>query len=165
MVPAGLVVLLLFRLSQNVFALSLAHSDRSCDTAKAGLAWSDGNNSDITKFMGPQVSWCAQSISFIRLAVLILTRYYTWGPLGYVNNASALDFVPMLWGAKQIASFNETIEDSIRTLNITTVLGMNESTRISCPPSGTNFGVRQAARTQPGKSYPRSRSGHVETIP
>ncbi|KAJ7474631.1 hypothetical protein B0H11DRAFT_2188535 [Mycena galericulata] len=70
MVPAGLVVLLLFRLSQNVFALSLAHSDRSCDTAKAGLAWSDGNNSDITQFMGPQVSCVSKTYGYLRLEAL-----------------------------------------------------------------------------------------------
>ena len=53
-------------------------------------------------------------------------RYYTWGPRGYVENASDIEFVPMLWGGKQTEQFEDTIHDSIQNLNITTVLGMNE---------------------------------------
>ncbi|KAJ7877085.1 hypothetical protein B0H14DRAFT_3106460 [Mycena olivaceomarginata] len=92
---------------------SIFPSLRTCK-AKAGLAWSDQNNSVITQFMGPE-------------------GYYTWGPQGY--------FVPMLWGTKQINSFQQTIDDNILTLNITTVLGMNEPQE----PSQSNLSPAEGA--------------------
>jgi len=72
---------------------------------------------------------CLGTLSFThtdKIDSLYTFRYYTWGPQRYVDNASALEFVPMLWGTKQIHSFQKTIDDNILTLNITTVVGMNE---------------------------------------
>ncbi|KAJ7653503.1 hypothetical protein B0H14DRAFT_3121968 [Mycena olivaceomarginata] len=47
----------------------------------------------------------------------------------------------MLWGTKQIDSFQQTIDDNILTLNITTILGMNEPQE----PSQSNLSPAEGA--------------------
>ncbi|KAF7372326.1 Glycoside hydrolase family 128 protein [Mycena venus] len=102
----------------------------------------------VTVFLALLVSLPAASISFSPLKTRTyhkpkagLAWYYTWGAKGYVNNASEIEFVPMLWGSEQIESFNETIQDSIQTLKITTVLGMNEPQE----PSQANITAAEGA--------------------
>jgi hypothetical protein len=50
-------------------------------------------------------------------------RYYTWSPSSTQTN---LEFVPMLWGQREVDQFSSTINDTISTGGITAVLGMNE---------------------------------------
>ncbi|KIJ55498.1 glycoside hydrolase family 128 protein [Sphaerobolus stellatus SS14] len=80
---------------------------RPTSTSKAGLAWPNGNGIDITQFLNTgKVTW-----------------YYTWSP--YPVNTD-IEFVPLLWGADQTEQWNQTISDTIKTLQPTAVLGMNE---------------------------------------
>jgi len=75
--------------------------------SKAGLAWPNGPNIDISQFESTgKVSW-----------------YYSWSPWSFDTN---LEFVPMLWGQEQIPTFTAMIEETIAYRNVTAVLGMNE---------------------------------------
>ena len=50
-------------------------------------------------------------------------RYYTWSP----NSIdTSLEYVPMLWGERQIEQWTNTINQTIRTRRATHALGFNE---------------------------------------
>ena len=50
-------------------------------------------------------------------------RYYTWSP----SKADIdLEFVPMLWGSNQVSDWESTINDTIKSANVTHALGFNE---------------------------------------
>ncbi|TDL19875.1 glycoside hydrolase [Rickenella mellea] len=81
----------------------------STSNLKAGLAWPNGNNVDWKQFTTTgKVSW-----------------YYTWSSYPIDSD---LEFVPMLWGADQarVNEFTSTINQTIASLNVTAILGMNE---------------------------------------
>lgn len=50
-------------------------------------------------------------------------RYYTWGPSPAKAN---IEFVPMLWGSRQVTQWDSTINDTLSSLNVTHALGFNE---------------------------------------
>jgi len=77
------------------------------NTSKAGLCWPSGPDGDIDQFTTTgKVSW-----------------HYSWSPYGF---PTSIEFVPMLWGTRQIDQFTSTIQQSISQLNVTHILGMNE---------------------------------------
>lgn len=53
----------------------------------------------------------------------MLFRYYTWSPSSIKSD---LEFVPMLWGERQVSQWDATINQTIQELNVTHVLGFNE---------------------------------------
>jgi len=82
-------------------------SVNATSSSKAGLAWSNGNNNDITQYTSTgKVSW-----------------YYTWSPNAIDSN---LEFVPMLWGEDQVEAFSSSINKTITQNRVSAVLGMNE---------------------------------------
>jgi hypothetical protein len=77
-------------------------------SSKTGLAWPNGNSDNISQYyQTSKVSW-----------------YYTWGPEPVDDDT--LEFVPMLWGSTQTSDFASSINGTISSKNVTTVLGMNE---------------------------------------
>ncbi|KAJ3824144.1 glycosyl hydrolase catalytic core-domain-containing protein [Lentinula raphanica] len=77
-------------------------------SSKAGLAWPNGNADDIDQYLTTgKVSW-----------------YYTWSPDAI--SSTNIEFVPMLWGNKTADDFSSSINDTISSKNVTSVLGMNE---------------------------------------
>jgi len=55
--------------------------------------------------------------------IMNLKRYYTWSP----NSIdTSLEYVPMLWGERQIERWMDTINQTIRTRKATHALGFNE---------------------------------------
>ena len=50
-------------------------------------------------------------------------RYYTWGPSPI---QTTIEFVPQLWGTKQLSQWDSSINGTIQSLNVTHVLGFNE---------------------------------------
>ncbi|KAH8828343.1 glycosyl hydrolase catalytic core-domain-containing protein [Flagelloscypha sp. PMI_526] len=81
--------------------------------SKAGLT--SPSPKAVESFMDPtnKVSW-----------------YYSWGPepldVKHANVNRTLEFVPMLWGTRQVEQFNNTIRTTISNENVTHILGMNE---------------------------------------
>jgi hypothetical protein len=72
----------------------------------------------------------------------VLVRYYTWSPDASGLAASTdLEFVPMLWGEKHAANWNQTIGDIISKNNVNSVLGMNEPEL----PGQSNLNPQQGA--------------------
>lgn len=63
-------------------------SSSSSNSKKAGLGWNNGKSADIGQFTGSgsRIGWC-----------------YSWSP--WPCNNDDIDFVSMLWGAKQIGDF------------------------------------------------------------
>jgi len=50
-------------------------------------------------------------------------RYYTWSP----NSVdTTLEYVPMLWGERDVEGWTKSINETIRTRNVTHALGFNE---------------------------------------
>ncbi|KAI0751421.1 glycosyl hydrolase catalytic core-domain-containing protein [Daedaleopsis nitida] len=77
------------------------------DTSKAGLPWPNGNYIDINQYLTTgKVQW-----------------YYTWSPS---PAKASIEFVPMLWGQRQVQQWDSSINDTIRRLNTTHALGFNE---------------------------------------
>ncbi|KAJ7928666.1 glycosyl hydrolase catalytic core-domain-containing protein [Mycena leptocephala] len=60
------------------------------------------------------------------------STYYNWfpEPSDDAHNLS-VEFVPMLWGTDQIEIFSTTIDDTRSSLNVTTILGMNECSNLT----------------------------------
>jgi hypothetical protein len=52
-----------------------------------------------------------------------LNRYYTWSPNSVDNT---LEYVPMLWGERQVEEWTRSINETIRTRKVTHALGFNE---------------------------------------
>lgn len=50
-------------------------------------------------------------------------RYYTWSP---DSVDTSLEYVPMLWGERQIEQWNDTINKTIGTRKVTHALAFNE---------------------------------------
>ncbi|KAI5124223.1 hypothetical protein M0805_005073 [Coniferiporia weirii] len=91
-------------------------------SAKAGLAWPNGNSVDYRQYtVTGKVSW-----------------YYTWSPSPI---SADLEFVPMLWGTPQVDAFASTINDTIANGGITAVLGFNEPQQ----PAQSNLTVEEGA--------------------
>ncbi|KAJ7926670.1 glycosyl hydrolase catalytic core-domain-containing protein [Mycena leptocephala] len=96
---------------------------------KAGLGWNNNKPQDMSQFLSPQVPCFATVCIFGGPSLSFQNRYYDWRPEPS-DDATGLsvEFVPMLWGKNQTETFSETINDTIRALNVITVLGMNECT-------------------------------------
>ena len=77
---------------------------------KRGLAWG-GGDANITQYeKNNNVGW-----------------FYTWNTQNWVRDSNTLEFVPMLWGAKQIADFPATVnQTSVASGVVKHILGMNE---------------------------------------
>jgi len=58
-----------------------------------------------------------------REQVTNFNRYYTWSP---DSVDTTLEYVPMLWGERQIEEWTNTINATIRARNVTHALGFNE---------------------------------------
>ncbi|RPD61865.1 glycoside hydrolase [Lentinus tigrinus ALCF2SS1-7] len=85
------------------------HARAVSNTSKAGLPWPNGNYIDVGQYLSTgKVQW-----------------YYTWNPSSANLNAD-LEFVPMLWGERQVAQWGSTINDTIQSSKVTHVLGFNE---------------------------------------
>jgi len=106
--------MILLRSSLTILGLVIARpvhalyeSRTVTNTSKAGLAWPNGPNVDMSQYTTTgKVSW-----------------YYTWS----LNSSNTdLEFVPMLWGQDQVAEFSTMINQTIASRHVTTVLGMNE---------------------------------------
>ncbi|KAH9844006.1 glycosyl hydrolase catalytic core-domain-containing protein [Rhodofomes roseus] len=77
------------------------------NSTKAGLAWANGNLDDIEQYTTTdKVTW-----------------YYTWSPSSV---STSLEFVPMLWGDRQVSQWENSINRTIHNLGVTHVLGFNE---------------------------------------
>ena len=112
-----------------VFALTVLSnplSRRQVDPdSKAGLAWPNGPYNDIEQYATTgKVSWCVYISQTLRWdQIMSFTRYYTWSP----NSIdTSLEYVPMLWGERQIEQWTNTINQTIRTRKATHALGFNE---------------------------------------
>ncbi|CUA67577.1 Alkali-sensitive linkage protein 1 [Rhizoctonia solani] len=103
-----LLVLFVFPFVQG---LSLPNTRRQSASAplKAGLGWGGGGN--ISQFEGHEVSW-----------------YFTWSPQSWVVPApTQLEFVPQLWGERDVQTFASVVNaTSIATNGWKNLLGMNE---------------------------------------
>ncbi|KAG8966754.1 hypothetical protein FRC03_011395 [Tulasnella sp. 419] len=77
---------------------------------KRGLAWG-GGDADITQYeQNDNVGW-----------------FYTWNVRNWIQKPHDLEFVPMLWGEKQIADYpNFVNQEKITSGEVKAVLGMNE---------------------------------------
>ncbi|KAI0728769.1 glycosyl hydrolase catalytic core-domain-containing protein [Fomitopsis betulina] len=94
-----------------VFILScsvLPDAFAALNSSKTGLAWPNGNWDNIEQYAstGMGVSW-----------------YYTWSPSSI---GSSLEFVPMLWGDRQISQWQSSINATIQHLGTSHVLYFNE---------------------------------------
>ncbi|KIY62007.1 glycoside hydrolase family 128 protein [Cylindrobasidium torrendii FP15055 ss-10] len=80
-------------------------------TNKAGLAWGGGDSSSMEQFLETgKVQW-----------------YYTWSPKTYIwQPPSGIEYVPMLWGNRQLDEWKATINDTLKAGGVTKILGMNE---------------------------------------
>lgn len=75
----------------------------------AGLAWNNADGDSMADFAGDQVTW-----------------FYTWSPWPSGSGIQAgLNFVPMLWGAKQLSDFNAN-SPTFSNNGVTHILGFNE---------------------------------------
>ncbi|KAI0773870.1 glycosyl hydrolase catalytic core-domain-containing protein [Fomes fomentarius] len=114
MTPYRMITLLLFvmRSPWRVAAHALLDTQPTdvrvvTNTSKAGLPWPNGNYVDMGQYLSTgKVQW-----------------YYTWGPSPAKAN---IEFVPMLWGSRQVAQWDSTINDTLSSLNVTHALGFNE---------------------------------------
>ncbi|QRV90235.1 glycoside hydrolase family 128 protein [Ceratobasidium sp. AG-Ba] len=115
-------VLLLHLLTVRAFAPYPL--DRRAGQGKAGLGW--GGGGEISQFENSdKVSW-----------------YYTWSPTSWVRPPPALEFVPMLWGGKDVEDFSQAVTSaSIASNGWTHILGMNEPQE----PSQANMSTQDAA--------------------
>lgn len=93
------------------------------NSSKAGMAWPNGNWDDIKQYtFTGKVSWCVPC-PLPWLELISCCRYYTWSPSSI---SSSLEFVPMLWSDRQISQWESSINQTIRNLGVTHVLGFNE---------------------------------------
>jgi len=77
------------------------------NTSKAGLGWPNSKFVDISQYRTTgKVSW-----------------YYSWSPDSFDTD---LEFVPMLWGQREVDDWQNTINQTIQERKPTAVLGMNE---------------------------------------
>ncbi|KAH9938450.1 glycosyl hydrolase catalytic core-domain-containing protein [Fomitopsis serialis] len=77
------------------------------NSTKAGLAWPNGNWNIINQYTTTgKVAW-----------------YYTWSPSPI---STSLEFVPMLWGDRQVSEWETSINRTIKNSGATHVLGFNE---------------------------------------
>jgi len=75
--------------------------------SKAGMAWPNGPYNDIEQYTTTgKVSW-----------------YYTWSPSSI---DTSLEYAPMLWGERQIGQWTDTINQTIRSREVTHALAFNE---------------------------------------
>ncbi|KAJ1308060.1 hypothetical protein OPQ81_002126 [Rhizoctonia solani] len=92
--------------------------------SKAGLGW--GGGGDISQFEVGKVSW-----------------YYTWSPNSWVQPPPNLEYVPMLWGWKDVSTFSKAVTSaSVASNGWTHILGMNEPQE----PSQSNMSPADAAK-------------------
>ncbi|KDQ55080.1 glycoside hydrolase family 128 protein [Jaapia argillacea MUCL 33604] len=83
-------------------------------SAKAGLAWPNGDYDDMGQYLSTgKVSW-----------------YYTWNPAA-INEDDEAESVPMLWGATQVNQWTSSVNSTISSKKVTAVLGMNEPNEVS----------------------------------
>ncbi|KAJ7091122.1 glycosyl hydrolase catalytic core-domain-containing protein [Mycena epipterygia] len=105
-----LTTLSLLLLAHSVAAHPTSRTLSVTNSSKAGIAGGGDASTDMTQFTTTgKVSW-----------------YYTWG-LSSVD--TELEFVPMLWGQKEVAQWSDTsdgINATITQRKPTAVLGMNE---------------------------------------
>ncbi len=96
-------------------------------TSKAGLPWPNGNYIDVGQYLSTgKVQWCVHQPQYpSSTRDLVNTRYYTWSPSPADLQAN-LEFVPMLWGERQVSQWDSSINDTIQSLKVTHVLGFNE---------------------------------------
>jgi len=102
-------LLILFGLQYTAHSFNVLQFSQRAVTpsSKAGLAWANGPYVDMKQFQSTgKVSW-----------------YYSWSPDSLDTN---LEFVPMLWGQRQVAEFSSTINRTIAARKVSHVLGMNE---------------------------------------
>ncbi|CAE6446936.1 unnamed protein product [Rhizoctonia solani] len=96
-------LLLLALLAANVVAVV-----PNTGGSKAGLGW--GGGGEISQFEAGKVSW-----------------YYTWSPSSWVQPPPNIEFVPMLWGGKDVSAFTKAVtRASVASNGWTHILGMNE---------------------------------------
>ncbi|KAF9010758.1 glycosyl hydrolase catalytic core-domain-containing protein [Cyathus striatus] len=87
-------------------ARTLVYPRDDSNMSKAGLAWANADSIDIKQYETDKVSW-----------------YYTWSSY---PTSTDLEFVPMLWGSKNVDQFSSTIDQTLSSGNVKAVLGMNE---------------------------------------
>ncbi|KAI0721819.1 glycosyl hydrolase catalytic core-domain-containing protein [Cerioporus squamosus] len=78
------------------------HARAVLNTSKAGLPWPNGNNIDVGQYLSTGKVQCP------------------------ANLPADLEFVPMLWGERQVSQWDSTINETIQSLKVTHVLGFNE---------------------------------------
>ncbi|KAJ6587210.1 glycosyl hydrolase catalytic core-domain-containing protein [Mycena vulgaris] len=106
-----LTILTLLLLALHVSAHPTSRTVSVTSSSKAGIAGGGDGNQDMLQFTSTgKVSW-----------------YYTWGMFSV--DGTELEFVPMLWGQKQIAQWTDPtdgINATIAQQKPTALLGMNE---------------------------------------
>ncbi|WFC97498.1 hypothetical protein MYAM1_000212 [Malassezia yamatoensis] len=81
-------------------------------SGKLGLAWPNGSSMNINKWVTDKVSW-----------------YYSWAPTpGWSNAPTNISFCPMLWGNKNLKSFQKNVLHNTngKYNQAKCVMGMNE---------------------------------------
>ncbi|KAH7099680.1 glycosyl hydrolase catalytic core-domain-containing protein [Auriculariales sp. MPI-PUGE-AT-0066] len=89
-------------------ALASGVAAANVSTTKVGLGWGAGK-ADVSQFLqAGTVSW-----------------YYLWTENDWVKYPG-LEFVPMLWGERDVQNFTATINNTLAASNVTHILGFNE---------------------------------------
>jgi len=90
-------------------------------------------------------------------------RYYSWSPDSFDTD---LEFVPMLWGQRQVDDWQNTINQTVQQSKPTAVLGMNELRIVSLhlTQRTANFLHPQTARNRPVKPDSRRRCCDVADV-
>ena len=79
--------------------------------------------SNSTRLLGRYHGMCISPGRSTEVQVTSFDRYYTWSP----NSIdTALEYVPMLWGERQIGQWTSTINQTILTRKATHALAFNE---------------------------------------
>ncbi|KAI0692653.1 glycosyl hydrolase catalytic core-domain-containing protein [Cytidiella melzeri] len=97
--------------SQTPAPTSTSQSATSANgSGKIGLAWPNGPDSSLQYYATPSVGWI-----------------YSWGPSNPdPSHKYALEYMPMLWGTKQIEQFDQTVKAGYANY----VLGFNEPNEV-----------------------------------
>lgn len=144
-----LTTLSLLLLAHSIAAHPTSRTLSVTNSSKAGIAGGGDASTDMTQFTTTgKVSW-----------------YYTWG-LSSVD--TELEFVPMLWGQKEVAQWSDTsdgINATITQRKPTAVLGMNECVNhLLCGQQKNKLTATQTTGNGAIESHSTAGGRHVEDL-
>lgn len=106
---------------------SPAPKQSSGGNRKTGLAWALGGDPSLKNFLSPKVStYVYFFLGFSSVLIFSLSSVYTWSPHP-PPDLFGLEFIPMLWGPKQIDDFTRLVVPGYAKA----VLGFNEWVSVS----------------------------------